>query len=66
MSSEAQRFSSRGHDLSCRVCQHDRFHTRKAQLNTALMSLFDLDFLNRTATCAICERCGYIHWFARR
>lgn len=63
---ETERFEANGRDLTCRVCDHDRFYTRKGQLNTALMSLFKLDFLNKTATCAVCDRCGYVHWFVRR
>ncbi|MCR4419423.1 MAG: hypothetical protein QHH27_03000 [Clostridia bacterium] len=50
-------------DLACQVCGHDRFWRRQAQLNTAVATFFDLDWTNPSATCLICARCGYIHWF---
>lgn len=25
--------------------------------------VFDLDWANASATCMVCERCGYVHWF---
>jgi len=49
--------------LSCQYCNHNMFFTRKAQLNTAGMSLLDMDWANKSATCYVCEQCGYIHWF---
>ncbi|MDA2810468.1 hypothetical protein O4J56_07450 [Nocardiopsis sp. RSe5-2] len=52
-----------GMDLSCVVCRNDSFHEREWQLNTAGMSFFNLDFLNRSAICYICAECRYIHWF---
>src|SRR5262245_5824441 len=36
---------------------------RSAQLNTALASLFTLDWTDPSASCCICARCGQIHWF---
>ncbi|RKY21464.1 MAG: hypothetical protein DRQ55_04275 [Planctomycetota bacterium] len=52
-----------GVDLHCEICKHERFFSRDAQLNTAVMSFFDMDWANKTATCFVCERCGYVHWF---
>lgn len=49
--------------LECQVCGHDEFAGRQAQLNTAFMSYLQLDFLNKTAECFVCCRCGYVHWF---
>jgi len=49
--------------FQCTVCGNDRFWRRKAQLNTAVASFFDFDWANRTATCAVCSRCRYVHWF---
>jgi hypothetical protein len=34
-----------------------------AQLNTAGMTLLNLDWANRSATILACERCGRIEWF---
>ena len=52
-----------GVQLTCAICKHDRFYSREAQLNTPAMTLFGLDWANATATCAVCEKCGYVHWF---
>ncbi|MEX0703830.1 MAG: hypothetical protein WD069_17155 [Planctomycetales bacterium] len=56
----------KGRPLSCVVCGHDRFGRREAQLNTAMATFFNMDWANRTATCFVCDECGYIHWFLRR
>jgi len=47
----------------CTVCGNDRFWRRRAQLNTALATLFSFDWANRTADCVVCSRCRYVHWF---
>lgn len=46
-----------------RDLSHTRFDERQAQLNTAVMSFFDLDWLNKSARCLVCEKCEYIRWF---
>lgn len=60
---EAQPVNVAGIDLRCQVCGGDRFHHRRAQLNSAVASFFSLDWLDAQAECLMCERCGYIHWF---
>jgi predicted nucleic-acid-binding Zn-ribbon protein len=50
-------------DLECQVCGAEEFDEREAQLNTAAMSFAGLDWLNSSAVCFICVRCGYVHWF---
>ena len=50
-------------ELECQVCRHKDFDERKAQLNTAAMSYWGLDWLNKSARCFVCLRCGYVHWF---
>ena len=52
-----------GKSFHCLVCGGDRFRRRRSQLNTALATLFSLDWANRSATCVVCADCGYIHWF---
>ena len=52
-----------GLELRCRICQHGEFWQREAQMNTAVATFFNFDWANRTATCYVCERCGYVHWF---
>ena len=49
--------------LFCPVCENDQFIETRAQLNTALASLFDVDFANKEATCFVCSSCTYIYWF---
>jgi hypothetical protein len=49
--------------LRCNVCGHDLFWQRRAQLNTAVATFLNFDWANRSATCFVCDRCGYVHWF---
>lgn len=60
---EPEQIQILGKDLACQVCGYDRFWRREAQLNTAVATFFNLDWTNPSATCLICARCGYIHWF---
>ena len=53
----------KGNALRCPVCNNDQFYTKRAQLNTALASFFNLDWANRSATCFICSNCTHISWF---
>ena len=52
-----------GRPLHCYACEYDRFWQRSAQLNTALATFFNFDWINPSATCCICAQCGHIHWF---
>jgi hypothetical protein len=47
----------------CTACGNGLFWRRRAQLNTALASFFSLDWANRSAKCAVCSECRYVHWF---
>jgi len=49
--------------LFCEICKFDHFWRREAQLNTAVATFFSFDWANPTATCYVCDGCGYIHWF---
>lgn len=53
----------KGQPLRCEICGHERFWQREAQLNTAVATFFNFDRANATATCYVCDGCGYIHWF---
>ena len=55
-----------GKEMTCLICGHNSFFERKAQLNTRLASFFDFDFANKSGTCIVCEKCGYIHWFLEK
>jgi predicted nucleic-acid-binding Zn-ribbon protein len=49
--------------VQCQHCGADRFVEGRAQLNTAGMTFFNLDWANRTAATLTCVRCGRIEWF---
>ncbi len=49
--------------LTCWFCGNQRFWKRESQLHTKLMTFFELEWMNKTASCYVCEHCGYIHWF---
>jgi len=66
MSKEPRSVEVAGRTLACLVCGEGRFTERKALLNTAILSFFDLDWANRSARCYVCERCGHVHWFLPR
>lgn len=52
-----------GVELECKHCGSRRFAHRKGQLNTAVLSFFDLDWLNPSADVYVCKDCGFLHWF---
>ena len=60
---EPNSYEVQGKILKCLVCGHEAFWRREAQLNTTGLSFLNLDWLNRSANCLVCDRCGYIHWF---
>jgi hypothetical protein len=60
---EPEPASVAGVELRCEICKHTTFYSREAQLHTALASFFDLEWTGTTATCYVCARCGYVHWF---
>jgi len=53
-----------GTAMACLVCQHDGFDRTRYMLNTQGLTLIGWDGFNREATCFVCRRCGFIHWFA--
>ena len=63
MTKEAETVNIKGHDLICPICKNNYFYSRKAQLNTAAASFFNLDWANRSATCFVCTQCTHISWF---
>lgn len=61
--SEAQPVSILGHAMTCEICHHDLFYQREGKIQTTGMTFFELDWLNESANCVGCARCGYVHWF---
>lgn len=57
------RYSAGGKQIVCEHCGHDEFDVGEAQLNTAQMSMMNLDWLNPSATTLMCDLCGRIHWY---
>lgn len=57
------RYNVLGKPFECTACGHTEFSQRSAQLNTAGMTLFNLDWANESARCLVCKSCGYVHWF---
>lgn len=52
--------------LRCHVCAGEHFRKREGLVNTQWLTLFRLDWLNESAHCISCVRCGYTHWFMSR
>jgi hypothetical protein len=53
-----------GRQLRCNVCGNQSFWAKQIELHAPMMTFMNLEAWNRVADCAICERCGHIHWFA--
>jgi uncharacterized protein len=60
---DGERYTVAGRAVSCVHCRHDRFVEGRAQLNTAGMTFFNLDWANRNAAILTCTACGRIEWF---
>lgn len=57
------RYTVAGKAVVCLHCSHDRFVEGRAQLNTAGLTFFNLDWANRSAATLTCTSCGRIEWF---
>lgn len=55
-SRDAKKVVKAAHELICPICSHDRFWSRRTQMNTAFATFFDLDWLNRSARNYVCDR----------
>ena len=61
--SDALSLNIAGIRLACHHCKSEKFHHRRAQLNTALATFFNFDWLNESADIYVCSKCGYLHYF---
>jgi hypothetical protein len=52
-----------GRRLHCHVCAHDAFWQDDVQLPTSVFAFLARDDWDHRAQCAICARCGFMHWF---
>ena len=64
MATEFATVEVRGRPLRCNVCDNATFWQHEVQLPTSVFSFLDAAEWNGAAQCAICERCGFMHWFA--
>lgn len=60
---EGERYVVANKEVRCLHCGDARFVEGRAQLNTAGMSLLNLDWANRSAATLTCTSCGRIEWF---
>jgi len=60
------RYSLNGKSILCPHCDGDQFEASEAQLNTAIATLLNLDWTNKSATILICASCGQIQWFRKQ
>lgn len=56
--------SVRQHEISCALCRGKLFWDREVQLNTAGMSLMNLDWANASALGLQCAECSRLELFA--
>jgi uncharacterized protein len=54
-----------GKKIECPHCGGDEFAQGKAQLNTAGMTFFEVDWANKSATTLACTKCGSIQWYIK-
>ncbi len=59
-------YEAGGRQVVCPHCGGTLFAEGAAQLNTAGMTFFGLDWLNESAATLVCAACGYIQWFLTR
>lgn len=52
-----------GRPLHCQVCSHGMFFRRETQMHTPWFTFLGYEWLNKVATSAVCESCGYVHTF---
>ena len=58
-------FTIAGRKLACSHCGGSQFTAQQVLLNTWLMSLLRIDWLDSSATVLSCNQCSKLTWFAR-
>lgn len=53
----------KGNKLICPICKHTFFWTKKTLMNTARLTFWNMEYLNKQAVNYICDSCGYVIWF---
>jgi hypothetical protein len=62
---ETHRYAVEGRSIACTVCRGDRFLSSHAQLHTAGLTFFHLEWLGKSAHQLLCDTCGQIMWFGK-
>ena len=52
-----------GKQLRCNVCGSATFWEQKVELPTSFLTFLSTEAWDGVAHCAVCGRCGFIHWF---
>lgn len=55
-----------GKRVVCPHCSRDIFKAREILLNTWLLSLLSLEWLDPGSTVLICQECGRLTWFSQK
>lgn len=63
VASEDGHFEVAGTRISCSHCGGTEFSVKQILLNTWLLSLLRIDWLDASATVLTCEKCGQLTWF---
>ena len=58
-------FEVLGKRVQCAHCGNDRFAAREILLNTWLLSLLSLEWLDAGSTVLTCHKCGRLTWFSQ-
>ena len=53
-----------GKKVACSHCGGDDFKSQEILLNTWLLSLLRIDWLDPSSTVLVCKKCGKLTWFA--
>lgn len=59
-------YSIAGRTVRCPHCGEDKFLASTALLNSSVLTLVNLDWLDRSATVLVCAECGRIEWYAQK
>jgi len=62
---QSRKYSLAGKPIRCHHCHGETFDSATALLNTAGMTLLNLDWANRSATTLVCQECGHVQWFLK-
>jgi predicted nucleic-acid-binding Zn-ribbon protein len=57
-------FEVDGKRVSCAHCRGKKFTAKEILLNTWLLSLLRIDWLDSSATVLSCKKCGQLTWFS--